>query len=229
MKSVPRVFVDMPLKAGANLPLMPDQAHYLTRVMRADKFLAFNDGAEFECRAGRDRFKVVKATGRADPSGEWTMYFAPIKKTEDLVSAVVQLGAGRLVPIITERTVARNVNWGRVRRVIIEATEQSGRNSLPELAPPVKFDEVDWKGVVFGDERQTKVESGVLRVELKQAGKSQLSTLNTPLLVGPEGGFSEGEFKALDMAGAVGVSLGATILRAEVAAVALAAKYAGGG
>ena len=205
--------MDMPLVAGANLPLSNEQAHYLARVMRTDSFLAFHNGKEFECRARRDRFKVVKATGRADPSSDWMMYFAPIKKTEDLVSAIVQMGAGRLVPIITERTVQRNVNLERVRKIIVEAAEQSGRNSLPVLDAPMKFGEVDWKGVVFGDERKINVGSKVKGLKF-----------NGALMVGPEGGFSDAEFNALDMAGAVGVSLGATILRAEVAAVALAAQ-----
>ena len=209
------------MRTGANLSLTPDQAHYLTRVMRADIFLAFHNGDEFECRVGNGRFLVGKKTKRADLSGGWTIYFAPIKRIEDLVSAVVQMGAGRLVPVITERTVARNINPDRMRRVIIEAAEQSGRNSLPELAPPVRFADVDWSGVVFGDERMAhsaefRVKSSELRVAWREA--------NSKLLIGPEGGFSEVEFKALDALGAVGVGLGRTILRAEVAAVALAAK-----
>ena len=223
----------MSLRAGMDLPLSPDQAHYLTRVMRADEFLAFHCGAEFLCsiiaknvRTGKLKAKVISKTKHLDPSGTWTMYFAPIKRIDDLVSAIVQMGAGRLAPVITERTVVRNVNWERVKRVIIEAAEQSGRNSLPELAPPVQFGDVDWNGVVFGDERvvQAGTEfSRALRGHYDPVGP-RLRGDDISLMVGPEGGFSDAEFMALDTADAIGIGLGPTILRAEVAAVALIAR-----
>jgi 16S rRNA (uracil1498-N3)-methyltransferase len=126
-----------------------------------------------------------------------------------LIGAVVQMGAGVLQPVITERTVARHINWDRMKKIIIENAEQSGRNGIPELRPPIPFAELDKRGIVYGDERR--------------AGSDSPQRKCNTLLVGPEGGFSDAEFAALDEAGATGVSLGPTILRAEVAAAALCA------
>ena len=243
MKNIPRVFIDSKLQEGASVSLTREQHHYLTKVMRTDRFLAFGGGEEFEATVtGVAAAKIIKNTGRLDPSGGWIFCFAPIKKTEDLISAIVQMGAGVLHPVITERTTARHINWARMRKIIIENAEQSGRNSIPELRPPIAFKDLQKKGVVFGDERKCgvwSVKCGVGNRKDSSAVKNDLlivetnanSTLHTShftLMIGPEGGFSDAEFDALDDAGAIGVGLGATILRAEVAAVALAAKVIGG-
>ncbi|MDR1071096.1 MAG: 16S rRNA (uracil(1498)-N(3))-methyltransferase [Rickettsiales bacterium] len=214
MKNVPRIFIDAPLGVGKTFELTPDQHHYLTRVMRTERFLALGGGTEYEAEIiNNSQFIIHNSTPRADPSGKWTFCFAPIKKIEDLVSGVVQCGAGVLAPVITERTAARHVNWERMKKIIIENAEQSGRNSIPELREPVSFAELDKCGLVYGDER-------------KAGAAREIAAPASVLFVGPEGGFSDAEFDALDAAGAVGVGLGRTILRAEVAAVALCARCA---
>jgi 16S rRNA (uracil1498-N3)-methyltransferase len=196
------------------VPLTLEQYHYLTRVMRTNRFFAFNDGIEYEAEIiGDGLSSIISSTGRADTSGKWTFCFAPIKRIEDLISGVVQMGAGRLQPVLTERTVARHINWNRMRKIVIENCEQSGRSSIPELLPPIPFSGLDKKDLIFGDER--KVRNYGVRV----------ANGNSKLFIGPEGGFSNAEFAALDSGGAVGVSLGKTILRAEVAAIALCAHF----
>jgi 16S rRNA (uracil1498-N3)-methyltransferase len=198
--------------------LTPGQFHYLTKVMRTDKFLAFNGGIEFEAGVMPNaEFQIFNQTSRKDPSGSWTFCFAPIKRIEDLISGVVQMGAGVLLPVITERTVARHVNWDRMRKIIIESSEQSGRCSLPEMRAPISFAELDKRRIIYGDERKCGPRNA--RAPLPAADDSVF-------LIGPEGGFSESEFSALDAAGAIGVSLGKTILRAETAAIALCATRA---
>ena len=231
MKNIPRIFIDLELSAGAVLPLAPDHRHYLNRVMRTNKFLAFNNGTEYEAEViDNGKFMVGDATGRKDPSGKWTFCFAPVKRIEDLISGVVQMGAGRLQPVITDRTVARHVNWDRMRKIIIENCEQSGRNSIPELSAPVDFADLDKSDIIFGDERKLRIGFSLEHsADIAECANphlirnSSFSILNFKLLVGPEGGFSDEEFNALDAGGAVGVSLAPTILRAEVAAVALCA------
>ena len=208
MKNVPRIFIENNIKAGMIIPAARDVSHYLTRVMRTNDFLAFNDGVEYHAHLSDDGKNIIisDATVHTDPSGNLTLMFAPIKRTDDLVNMATQLGVRRLQPVITKRTVASHINWDRMRKIAIEAAEQSNRNSVPEILPPVKFSDLDLSHVVFADERAAY-------------GREMQNDVHADaVLVGPEGGFSDEEFAALDAAGACGVSLGTTILRAELAA-----------
>ncbi|MDR1027433.1 MAG: 16S rRNA (uracil(1498)-N(3))-methyltransferase [Rickettsiales bacterium] len=240
MKNIPRLFIDAKLTPGATSALTADQSHYLNRVMRTDRFLAFNNGEEFYAELSDvvtprlDRGAQVKIGERSehkDPSGNWTFCFAPIKRIEDLIAGIVQMGAGALQPVITDRTTAHHINWDRMRKIIIENAEQSGRNSIPALRPPIPFSTLDLNGVIFGDEQAASSFPAPARgggidfvSERSELTKSWVGD-NFRLLIGPEGGFSDAEFAALDAARTTGVSLGPTILRAETAAIALAAKF----
>lgn len=209
MKNIPRIFIDIPIKAGDIIPAPRDTAHYLTRVMRTNDFLVFNSGVEFAAHLSPDGKSITIGanTAHADPAGDITLMFAPIKRTDDLINMATQMGVARFQPVITARTNAAHINWDRMRKIAAEAAEQSNRNSVPEIMPVIKFSDLDLSGVVFADERAA------------HGGNVNGSVSAKSVLIGPEGGFSDDEFAALDAAGARGISLGATILRAEVAAV----------
>lgn len=208
MKNIPRIFIGENARAGGRVPVASDVAHYLTRVMRRHDCLVFGCGREFTATLSDDgRFLNIGAqTLHNDPSGNVVLYFAPIKRVDDLINMATQMGVAALVPVITERTTAHHINWARMQKIATEAAEQSNRNSVPEIRPEIKFADLDLSGFVFADERAAY-------------GAALPSTANTDkIFVGPEGGFSDAEFAALDAAGAVGISLGKTILRAELAA-----------
>ena len=209
MKNIPRIFIDTPIKAGDIIPAPRDTAHYLMRVMRTNDFLAFNGGVEFAARLAPDGKSITigAQTAHADPAGDITLMFAPIKRTDDLINMATQMGVARFQPVITARTNAAHINWDRMRKIAAEAAEQSNRNSVPEIMPVTKFSDLDLSDVVFADERAA------------HGGQVSDAAPAKSVLIGPEGGFSDDEFAALDAAGARGISLGATILRAEVAAV----------
>ena len=211
MKNIPRIFIDQEIKSGDILPVEKSVAHYLSHVMRTDKCIVFGAGHEFNAELSADgkTITVGANTGRADVVSDVTLYFAPIKCVDDLIAMATQMGIKRFVPVITERTVNHHVNWERMRKIAIESAEQSNCNSVPEIAAPIKFEKLDLSSLCFADERFAYVD--------KVAQKIPANT--NAILVGPEGGFSDAEFAALDDAGAVPVSLGKTILRAEVAAV----------
>ena len=208
MKNIPRIFVDDNVQTGDVLPVPRDIAHYLTRVMRRRDFLAFGGGREFNAVLSDDDKNIVigKQTPHTDPTYDTELYFAPIKRTDDLINMATQMGVRTLHPVITERTVATHINWERMQKIAIEASEQSNRNSVPKICEPILFSELELHGMCFADERfaYNDSESDVVR--------------GNAILVGPEGGFSDSEFAALDAAGAIPVSLGKTILRAELAA-----------
>lgn len=211
MKNIPRIFVPTGLKTHAVLPLSRENAHYLIRVMKTNKCLVFGNGLEFFATLSADKksFVVGQQTKHDDPSSDITLYFAPIKRLDDMLNMATQLGVKKFQPVITDKTVANHINWERMRKIVIEAAEQSNRNSVPEILPPIRFSDLDLSKIVFADERVAHNKTGLPK-NYRNA---------KAVLVGPEGGFSEMEFKALDNAGAKGISLGKTILRAEVAAI----------
>lgn len=214
MKNIPRIFVGNDIQSGIQIPASKDIAHYLTRVMRRNDCLCFGGGNEFCATLSDDKKFIIigDKTAHSDPSNNITLMFAPIKRMDDMLNMATQMGVARFQPIITERTVANHINWGRMEKIIIEAAEQSNRNSVPQILPAKKFTDLDLSNVVFADERAAY-------------GKEIPTDTNADtILIGPEGGFSDAEFNALDAAGAIGIGLGKTILRAEVAAVVALGK-----
>ena len=215
MQNIPRIFINQNLESGKTLPVDKNVVHYLRHVMRRGDCLIFNNGVEYNAVLSDDDKNIVVGTqtNHIDPSNNLVLYFAPIKKTDELLNMVTQLGVGVLQPVITERTVARHINWERMVKIITEASEQSGRNSVPKLLAPIQFKDMNFDNVVVADER-----AGHGKNVADKIGSSN------KIFVGPEGGFSPQEFKIMDKYGVTGLSLGKTILRAEVAAVVAVTK-----
>ena len=239
MKNIPRIYINENLETGKIFPLTKDQAHYLTKVMRIkaqdighkaenpeDVFMIFNNGNEFFAKLvvqNNMPFALcLMPSDRPDPAGQICLAFAPIKQAriEEMLAMATQMGVRRLQPVITDRINEHHPKWERIKKIIIESSEQSGRNSVPELATPMKFDEFlkQNKNIVFADERLVSFRGA------PGANPEPGKDISKTILIGPEGGFSDAEFTALDAAGAVGISLGKTILRAETAAVAALAR-----
>ena len=215
MQNIPRIFLNQNLEVGKSFPVEKETVHYLRRVMRRNDCLIFNNGKEYTAELSDDNKHIIvkKETGHADPSNDLILCFAPIKKMEDLLNMATQMGVRALQPVITQRTVAHHINWDRMQKIIIEASEQSNRNSVPILLPSVKFDDLDFSDLIVADERAAHGK------DIKNSKK-----IYSKVLVGPEGGFSDAEFEILDEKGVAGLSLGKTVLRAETAVVVAIAK-----
>jgi len=215
MQNIPRIFLNQDLTPGKSFPVDKDTVHYLRRVMRRNDCLVFNNGVEYGAVLSDDDkyITIGNKTEHTDPSNNLVLCFAPIKKIEDLLNMATQMGVGTLQPIITKRTVANHINWTRQQKIIIEASEQSGRNSVPQLLPPIKFEDFDLSNCIVADERAA---------HNKDFKESRIS--NSKILIGPEGGFAPEEFEKMDKAGVEKISLGKTVLRAEVAAIVAIAK-----
>ena len=215
MQNKPRIFINQKIESGIRVIADKNIAHYLRHVMRTSDCLVFNDGTEYSATlSDDDKYIVVgEKTNHQDPSNDLIFYFAPIKKTDEMLNMVTQMGVAQLQPVITTRTVAHHINWERMQKIIVEASEQSGRNSVPRLLPPIKFEDLDFVDFVVADERSVQGKDVPNKIESVKK-----------IFVGPEGGFAPQEFDAMDKAGVRGLSLGKTILRAEVAAVVAIAK-----
>ncbi|MDQ2084220.1 16S rRNA (uracil(1498)-N(3))-methyltransferase [Xanthobacteraceae bacterium Astr-EGSB] len=228
----PRLFVASPMAAGARLPLAAAQTHYLADVLRlkpASAVLVFNgrDGewlARFEPEGRRTAYLTLEHQARPQPASADLHYlFAPLKRArlDYMVQKAVEMGATRLVPVMTRFTQAERVNTDRLRANAIEAAEQCGILVLPEIADPVPLTaaiaalEGD-RLLVFCDE-SAEVADPIAALAARRAA----APLPIAVLIGPEGGFAEEE-RALLLARSPGVrlALGPRILRADTAAVA---------
>lgn len=227
-KSLPRLYVRDALHDGAMVALDAAQANYLGNVLRLGEGaqLLIFDGRSGEwlariAEAGKKRMTLsVECQTRApEAMPDVWLAFAPIKRaqTDWLVEKATELGAARLIPVMTQRTVAERVKLERLQAIAIEAAEQCGRTRLPEIDEPTSLMillETEGRPIYFADE----------------AGGEALANVFRPgpalILTGPEGGFTDEE-RALVRAApnAIAISLGPRILRAETAALAALAAF----
>jgi 16S rRNA (uracil1498-N3)-methyltransferase len=227
-KSLPRLFVDQVPAQNAFVALEGAPANYLVNVLRlsagAEVKLFDDRTGEWLARideAGRRRvsLRIVRHLREREDVPDLWLLFAPIKRgrIDWLVEKATELGAARLVPVITQRTIVDRINVDRLRAHAIEAAEQCERTALPELVAPAKLDAVlgawpDGRELFFADE----------------AGGEPFRPLPGPaaILIGPEGGFTDDERAAIRaVPRARPVSLGPRILRADTAAIAALALW----
>jgi 16S rRNA (uracil1498-N3)-methyltransferase len=229
-RSLPRLFVRQPLDEGARIELDAGQANYLGNVLRKGEgaeLLVF-DGRSGEWLAriaetGRKRMAlaVERQTRGPETVPDIWLAFAPVKRaqTDWLVEKATELGAAKLLPVMTRRTVAERVKLERLEAISIEAAEQCGRTRLPEIAEPVTLKQL--LGTRTPDRRLYFADEG---------GGEPAADAFAPgpaiILTGPEGGFT-GEERAIIRAApnAVAISLGPRILRAETAVLAALAAF----
>ena len=228
MKTTPRLHLDAGLEAQRDIALEREQAHYLSGVLRlaaGDPVSVFNarDGEWLayltEVAKKGVKIRCERLVSAVTPPPDVDYCFAPLKhaRLDYVVQKATELGARRLRPVITQRTIAERVNLERMTANIIEAAEQCNLVFVPEVMDPVKLPRLltGWepdRALVYCDE--TAAIANPLEA---------LKTLRLPaaVLIGPEGGFTEDE-KALltSLPFVTAISLGPRIMRADTAAVA---------
>ena len=224
-----RLYVAPDLRSGQQVALDKDQAHYLFGVMRqvaGGHVLIFNgrDGEWLaEITAADKRAGTLICAQRTAPQRDapdlW-LCFAPIKKarTDFIAEKACEMGANRLVPVFTRFTNSERVRKDRLQAHAIEAAEQCGITSVPDVADPINLDRLldDWptdRQIMFCDETGPRPDA----MDVLNAS----DTGPWAILIGPEGGFAAEEVERLNrMPQAHAVSLGPRILRADTAAVA---------
>lgn len=232
-----RLHVGDGLGSGRSVGLKATQAHYLRHVLRleaGDAIALFNgrDGEWAGTIAGFGKgWASVDVGGlrRAQaPEPDLWLLFAPIKhgRIDYLAQKATELGVSRLQPVITERTNVSRVNTERLAANAVEAAQQTGRLTVPEVCAPRPLLEVlagwpETRRLMLCDETG----SGPPVAEaLAHAGRG--TEVPWAVLIGPEGGFSTGELDALaKLPFVMPVSLGPRLLRADTAAVAALACW----
>lgn len=231
-----RFFVPPQAIVGQEAHLGPDLAHRMGRVLRlrgGDHVLLLdNSGREYEVEltaltaTGAQGVVLASSEGAGEPSVRLVLYQALIKgqRFDWVLEKGTELGVIAFVPVVSGRSQVRpsrasSARVERWRRVIAEAAEQSGRSRLPQISPPLPFDEacasaaglriLPWEG-----EREVSLGDVLAREEPVDV---------VSLFIGPEGGFPSEEVELARQQGVRTVSLGPRILRAETAAIVAAA------
>ena len=231
----PRLYLDAPLGEGVSVTLDASRANYLGNVLRrktGDSVLVFN-GRDGEWRGslastGKRKLALdIGARTRAQTRALDLHYlFAPLKhaRLDYMAQKAVEMGASRLQPVITRHAQVARVNLERLRANAIEAAEQCGILTLPEIGAPLAFDRMiaardPARLFVFCDEA-AQVKDPVAALSAARRG-NRTDPVPLAVLIGPEGGFAADERAALlALPNAVRLALGPRILRADTAAVA---------
>ncbi|KOO21831.1 16s ribosomal RNA methyltransferase [Chrysochromulina tobinii] len=195
-----------PLVAGGQLALSDAQRHHLYSVMRQREggSVAVFNGVDAVKRSTVLLFGVLKGA-----------------RLPTLIEKAVELGADELQPVLTQHCAVRSLNVERLGAIAVEASEQSGRLTVPCVREPQPLQAVldGWdalRPLCVCDERRLD-DTPTLSARLADGSLDA----GAGVLIGPEGGFSAEEFETLETLPFVRpVSLGANILRAETAALA---------
>lgn len=226
---IPRLYVPLPLSSGSIVDLPEQAATHCQRVLRLREGAAvtlFNGaGGEFQAvltEAGKRclRVQVGEHVAREAESPLRITLGQGVSRGERMdytLQKSVELGVARIAPLDTVRSVVNLQGERRERRhqhwqgVVTAASEQCGRNRLPEL------DELQTLGAWLGAGQPG------LKLVLHHRADQRLSQLpqhqEVALLIGPEGGLEEAEIEMARQAGFIPICLGPRILRTETAAV----------
>ena len=228
--SEPRLLIEHRLGAGARLELDETQTRHVGTVLRldaGDALRVFNaEDGEWRARVSERSKRTMSVRvedflrpARAAPDLE--LLFAPVKRhaTDLIAEKATELGARRLRPVITQRTIAETVRVDRLMSIAREAAEQTERFDLPEIAEAMPLAKAldGWdaaRPLIYADEEGDAP-------PISETASSLDRRKGVSVLIGPEGGFTPEERRMLRALSFVKpVSLGPRILRAETAVIA---------
>ena len=207
------------------------QVHYLINVMRKkidDSILVFNSiNGEFlakisEIYKNTIIIDIIKKIRDVKIENDIWLLFAPVKKspTEYIVQKATELGVSKIIPVITERTITKNLNLKRMQDIAIESSEQCERITIPEVCAVKKLKDLipNWDNdriIFFCDE--TIRNNDAVKIDFQNLSTKSFGAI----LVGPEGGFSANETNYLREKKFIRpIDLGPRILRSDTAVIA---------
>lgn len=222
-----RFFTDQELGVRKKVMLHEEQSRQIRKVLRLkikDEIVLFNGlGGEFIGRIiDSDEMVMVELQYfhevRRELDFEITLFQAVIKRErcEWVAQKTTELGVAKLIPVRAERSGPQHLKIDRIRKIIVEAVEQSERTKIPKVEKEVSFEVMkqrlsDFDQVFLAHARCHDSSAPLPTI----AAGSQVA-----LLIGPEGGWSKKEASALqELTNVQMISLGRTILRAETAAI----------
>ena len=219
-----RLFFSESLYINLKSKLDKIQSHYIHKVMRikeGQNFSLFNQSGEFEAKVeniirGIVEFSVEKKLRSADNPREIWLAFTPIKLNylNLMIQKATELGVTRFIPLLSDRTVVRKINEKRVKKIIVEASEQSNRLNLPTLDKLKKLEDF------LKENTDTTIFFGDLNSDNKKIDIQSDEPIC--VLIGPEGDFSIKEREIISkMKNIIPLNINKNILRSETAAISI--------
>lgn len=227
---VPRIYTPQPLHEALTIQLEEGPSHHLAKVLRMQEgreLLLFNgDGAVYSALITQVGKKAVTVTLREKQNIdreslldiELAIGISRGERFDWVLQKATELGVTRIVPLITERTEVK-ISGDRLdkirdrwQQILISSCEQCQRNRLPQLSDPVALP--NWLEAVTSDVRF------VLHHRDTQSLPQAARPASVSLLIGPEGGLSDGEIVLAKQAGFDALTLGPRVLRTETAPIA---------
>ena len=216
-----RLFFSNSITTGMTDMLDKSQSHYLNKVMRVKEnefFSLFNNKGEWEAKIlkiskGIVEFEIIKQLRQKENTKDLWLAFSPIKSNYQnfMIQKATELGVTKFLPIIFERTIVRSINVERLKKIAVEASEQSNRINIPSVEQTQNLESFlnsNLVDLIFTD----------LNSNNKKIDKSKLTNKPICIIVGPEGDFSELEReKILTFKGVQTVKINENILRSETA------------
>ncbi len=223
-----RLFFSESLSLNLKAKLDKSQSYYVNKVMRVkvnESFSLFNKSGEWEAKIkeisnGIVKFNITNQIRQKESSKEIWLAFSPIKSNyfNFMLQKATELGVTKFLPIITDRTIVRKINYERVKKIIIEAAEQSNRLAVPEIEETQNLNSFlknnnNKVNMIFGD---INTKNQKLDFKIKKDIKPIC------VIIGPEGDFTENErqqiisFKDLQS-----LKINNNILRSETAVISV--------
>ena len=227
MSSTIRLYFPDKIQSDLSSHLTNEQTHYVKDVMRlkiGDKLSIFNTLGEWNAaiesyEKNGAKIKIMEKVRDKDNEKNIWLAFSPIKQNplNFVIQKGTELGVRKFIPILSDRTIVREVNIERIKKIIVEASEQSNRISVPEIN---KLDSLKNFLSIFP-------KNGCLIFCDINSNQNNLKNIfekkvDGPvcILIGPEGDFSENERKMIiDHNQTYSISLAKNILKSETAAL----------
>ena len=221
-----RLFFPENLSLNLTAKLDKPQSHYVNKVMRVkvnETFSLFNESVEWEAKIkeisnGIVLFIITKQLRQKENSKEIWLAFSPIKSNyfNFMIQKATELGVTKFIPVITDRTIVRKINYERVENITIEASEQSNRLLVPKVEKIQNLKSFLEKNnnkinIIFGD---------INTKNQKLDPKIQKEDKPICIIIGPEGDFTEAEREQiLNFKDVQSLKINDNILRTETAAI----------
>ena len=226
---VKRFFIDKTQKPakGDFLEITGEEFHHAIKVSHYKKgyrlILSNGDGNDYFCvitEVGKNSFTcVVDSVQRNENelAKPLALYLCGIEKSDVAVQKATEVGATEIRFMVSKYTNAKTQNIDRLKKIALESAKQCGRAVVPEIYPPIPFEDAMREAVEKYDRVVFCYESAKDRY-IREVADGESSSF--ALIVGSEGGFSEEEVDFARSLGAKVVTLGRRILRAETACIA---------
>ncbi len=234
-----RFFLPPELAHGETLTLDGPEAHHALRVLRlreGDEATVLNGaGGEFQCivtETGKRHLTLRKVGIHQHPRpGHTITLIQSISKTKSMdvvIQKATELGAARIVPLLTEHTDIKLTSEDALRKAehwradVIEAVKQSGQPWMPQVDVPQTLAAYLNRRESFGLSLVASLQPGTRiprEVVREYLSHQPASPITFAVWVGPEGDFSPAEIQTIISNGATPITLGSLILRVETAAI----------